>query len=91
MQLSPNSYSHLNSLYLTFRRHETNFLTHKDLLEYEHEVDGHEKEDWRIREELKAAKRKAQAYKEELASKTEVEKKLVEDVKRCRAITDKLK
>ncbi|KAL5782239.1 hypothetical protein ACOSP7_007268 [Xanthoceras sorbifolium] len=86
MQLSPSSYSQLISLYLTFRRHGSAFLANKDLLEYERETEVRKKEVRKLCDELEVANKEAQAYKDKLASKTKLEKKLAEKAKRCQTL-----
>ncbi|KAL5832993.1 hypothetical protein ACOSQ3_016667 [Xanthoceras sorbifolium] len=68
------------------------FLSHKDLLEYEHETEKHEEEVEKHREKLKkyreefeAVKKKAQNFKDEFISKVKLTKKLIEEANRCRA------
>ncbi|KAL5855132.1 hypothetical protein ACOSQ4_004934 [Xanthoceras sorbifolium] len=62
------------------------FIAYKDLRQYEHKVAEREETDRQIREELKVAKKEAHTYKDELASKAELEKKLVKEAKRCKAL-----
>ncbi|KAL5781707.1 hypothetical protein ACOSP7_006736 [Xanthoceras sorbifolium] len=63
------------------------FLAHKDLLENERS----EAEIKRLHEELEATRREAQTYKDELAGKAELEKKLTKETKRCQALRKKMK
>ncbi|KAL5787875.1 hypothetical protein ACOSP7_004824 [Xanthoceras sorbifolium] len=74
------------------------FIAYKDLRQYEHEVAEREEADKQIHEELKVAKKEAHtdatfctrkytgSAQDELASKAELEKKLVKEAKRCKAL-----
>ncbi|KAL5849404.1 hypothetical protein ACOSQ4_007417 [Xanthoceras sorbifolium] len=62
------------------------FLVNKDLLEYERETEVRKKEVRKLCDELEVANKEAQAYKDKLASKTKLKKKLAEEAKRCQTL-----